>query len=323
MKKTSKTTKTSGKTRIVFFGNERIATGVTTLAPTFQALVDNGYEVAAVVSNYEKGHSRNARHLEIEKVASEHGVPVLLPTRPADILNQLRSFGAEAAILVAYGKIVPQSVIDIFPKGIINIHPSLLPLHRGPTPLESVMLAGDKKTGVSLMRLVKAMDAGPVYAQSEILLSGNERKQELADTLLDIGSSMVIELLPGILEGTVVPLPQDDSRATYDRLLSKDDGVINWSKTAEQIEREVRVFEGWPKSRTEIAGKDVIITEAHAAPLNHPGYKPGEVNTTTEPGMLKITCGEGCLVIDKLKPAGKNEMTTSSFLAGYGHLLEK
>ncbi len=312
----------SSKPRIIFFGNERIATGVTTTAPTLQALIDAGYQVVAVVSNFELGQSRKARSLEIQEVADRHNIPVLLPDKPSDIIDELKAYGATIGILVAYGKIVPQSIIDIFPKGIVNIHPSLLPLHRGPTPLESVILDGSAKTGVSIMSLVKAVDAGPVYAQSEVPLEGTETKQTLADQLLEVGKSMLLEVLPGIISGNIVALPQDNSRATYDQLIKKTDGEIDWHKDAEQLTREVRAFANWPKSHTTLCGKEVIIIAAHREP-DEPETKPGDTSMITELGILMVATGDGALCIEKLQPAGKKEMTAAEFLRGYGHLLKK
>lgn len=304
------------KISLVFFGNERLATGVGTATPTLQTLIDADYDVVAVVSNYEKGTSRNARELEIKKIAERHNIPVLLPDNPSDIADQLRGFSAEIAVLVAYGRIVPQNIIDIFPKGIINIHPSLLPLHRGPTPIESVVLDGSKTTGVSVMQLVKAMDAGPVYGQSVIDLSGTETKQQLADHLLDIGSKMVLELLPGILDGSVIAKPQDDNDVTFDKSIAKSDGIIDWNKPAVQLEREVRAYAGWPKSRTSLSGIDCVITKARAQELSgEPGKLFIDVKT------LGVYCGQGALIIERLKPAGKNEMDIEGFLAGYRNKL--
>jgi methionyl-tRNA formyltransferase len=291
--------------RVVFFGNERIATGVSTTIPTLQALIAAGYEVAAVVSNYEAGTSRSARQLEVQSIANAHNIPMLLPDKPTDILEELRDFGAEIAVLVAYGRIVPQSIIDLFPRGIVNLHPSLLPLHRGPTPIESVILHGETKTGVSIMCLEAAMDAGPIYGQSEIALRGDETKQELADTLLNVGSKMLIELLPGILDGYIIAKPQNNEAATYDKLIKKEDGRIDLTKPARVLEREIRAFAEWPKSYTTIAGTDVIITKAHIA----------EAANENE---LAIKTGKDYLIIDTLKPAGKNEMTAAEFLRGYG-----
>lgn len=304
---------------IVFFGNERLATGVRTNAPTLQALAEAGYNIAAVVSNYEAGQSRNARQLEIWEVAERYSIPVLLPTKLTDITERLRSFNATVGVLVAYGKIVPQTIIDIFPKGIVNIHPSLLPLHRGPTPIESVILKGEEQTGVSIMKLVKEMDTGPVYAVQEVPLQGKESKQELSEKLLGLGKDLLISSLPGVIDGTLIPQPQDDSKATYDTLLSKEDGIIDWTKSATQLEREIRAFAEWPKSRTELAGKETIITRAHVGEYSEltPQAKP----FITPDGLVGLLTGEGLLVIDHLKPAGKKEMSAKEFIAGYGRLL--
>ncbi len=302
--------------RLVFFGNERLATGVTTTNHTLNALIAAGHDIAAVVSNYEAGTSRSVRELEIKAVAEEHGIPLLLPAKPAEIVDELRNLGAEAAVLVAYGRIVPQTIIDIFPRGIINIHPSLLPLHRGSTPIESVILSGDKKTGVSIMCLEAAMDAGPVYGQSELELKGTETKQELADKLSQIGSTMVIELLPGILDGNIIAKPQDNNAATYDKLIKKEDGRIDWNKPAAQLEREIRAYVDWPKTFTTIAESEVIITKARVSESSD-ARAQGSV-FKTEANELAVQTSDGALIIDNLKPAGKNEMTAQEFLAGYG-----
>ncbi len=300
------------KPSIVFFGNERLATGVTTNTPTLRALIAAGYEIKAVVANFVVGTSRSARQLEIQTLAAEHNIPVLLPSKTIDIINELREFNAEVAVLAAYGKIVPQDIIDVFPGGIINIHPSLLPLHRGSTPIESVILSGEAKTGVSIMKLVKAMDAGPVFGQSEVLLKGNESKQYLADELAEIGSAMLVELLPGIIRGEIVAAPQDDSSATYDTLISKDDCIIDYSKPALQIEKEIRAYAGWPKSSTKLAGIDVIITSAS---VTDDSGDPGTYSINGKD--LIIYCAVGALNILELKPIGKNSMSAESFIAGY------
>jgi methionyl-tRNA formyltransferase len=297
---------------IVLFGNERIATGVTTTAPTLQKLQDQGHTIKMVVANNQQQASRKQRQLEIAVVAEAHNIPVVSPSRLRDISDTLKECKADIGVLVAYGKMVPQEIIDIFPMGIVNIHPSLLPLHRGSIPLESVILAGEEQTGVSLMGLVKKMDAGPVYAQEVIDLKGRETKQELADLLLDIGSDLLVENLPRIIDGTLIPYEQDDSKATYDMLITKQDGRIDWSKPAIDIEREVRAYAEWPKSYTQWGILEAVVTEAHVS--DHAGPS----GTSFVDGRLPaVYCGTGSLVIDRIKPAGKQEMTGEAFLAGY------
>ncbi len=309
------------KPGVVFFGNERLATGVSTTAPTLRGLIGAGYDVKAVISSFTPGTSRSARRLEVQEIADAHNIPVLLPGKLSDIKEQLVAFEAEIGILVAFGQMVPESIINLFPRGIVNIHPSLLPLHRGPTPIESAILEGADKTGVSIMQLVKAMDTGPVYGYAELPLSGSETKQELADTLLEIGKTTLLELLPGILDGSIAGQPQDDLLATYDHLLSKDDGIIDWNKPARQLEREVRAYHGWPKSRTTLGGKEVIVTKAHVAPDDIPAGSPGAIDTSRKTTLLVAT-SDGWLGIDMLKPAGKGEMTAADFLRGYGDTLQ-
>jgi methionyl-tRNA formyltransferase len=298
---------------ILFFGNERLATGVNTNTPVLHALMDNGYNVAAiVVAQDETGASRKNRTLEISELAKEQKIPLLSFSSLKEARQELLNYKAEAAVLVAYGKLIPSSIIELFPRGIINIHPSLLPKHRGPTPLESTILAGDPETGVSLMQLSLKMDAGAVFAQRSVSLQGNETKQMLADMLSDIGKEMLIEYLPAILEGTIKSHPQDDSMASYDQLISKDAGTIKWDQPVELLDRQVRAYALWPRSRTKIGSVDVVITSSHVA---QGSGEPGCVRRDGK--QLGIHASDGVLIIDSLIPSGKREMSSQAFLAGY------
>lgn len=308
---------TSGmKPRIVFFGNERLATGVSTTCPVLTMLIAEGYDVVAVVANDSGTTSRRSRQLEIELLAKKHGIPFYKPARLADITPMLAALNAPSAILAAYGKIVPQTVIDLFPVGIINIHPSQLPKHRGSTPIESVILEGASETAVSLMQLVSTMDAGPVYAQAPVELNGNESKQQLANMLGEVGATMLRELLPDILTGSAVALPQDDMAATYDQRIDKTSGQIDFAKSAVQLEREVRAYAEWPKSHTTIAAHDVVITASHVADNSLQTVDKKTIFVADK--QLCFQTSDGILVIDTLKPAGKSEMPANAFLAGYG-----
>lgn len=320
MSGTYKTTPNSGdKPRIVFFGNERIATAVSTDCPTLRKLIEAGYEIVAVVINHETHASRKQRVLEIAQLAEKYELPVLSPASPIDTVDQLKAYRADVGVLVAYGRIIPQAIIELFPAGIVNIHPSLLPLHRGSTPIESALLQGEAKTGVSLMRLSSSMDAGDVYAYSEVELTPNDSKQQLADDLLELGGDMLLATLPRIVSNDIVGTPQNESAATYDALIAKQDGLIDLSKPAKQLEREVRAYLGWPGSYTTIAGKDVVITTAHVAEntLENVDNK----STFVANKQLCMQTADGILVIDSLKPAGKPNMPASAFLAGYSRLL--
>jgi methionyl-tRNA formyltransferase len=291
--------------KLVFFGNERLATGVKyTDTPTLKILIKEGYEVVAVVSNFATGRSRNARELEIAKVAKENNIPALLPTHLHDIKDDIKNLKAEFGVLVAYGRIIPADIIESFPLGIINIHPSLLPKYRGPTPIEQAILDGAEVTGTSIMRLAPEMDAGPVYVQSKVSLSGDESKDELASKLLTEGSQLLVENLPSILDGSLPPTAQDNTNATYTKLLKKTDGIINWDNPAEVIERQIRAFAWYPKSRGELLGHSVVITKSRVAK----DKADGDLVMQCHPGWLEIT--------ELTAPSGRS-MSGAEFLRGY------
>lgn len=292
---------------LIFFGNERLSTSFQPHgAPTLQALIDAGYNVVAVVANYERGNSRNARELEIEEVARHHNIPVLLPEKLSDIKDQLVQLNPTVGVLVAYGKMVPQSIIDIFPKGILNIHPSLLPEKRGSTPIETAILDGSTKTGVSIMQLVKAMDAGPIFTQEQVALTGQETKQQLSEELLSLGGKLLLKVLPGVIAGTAEPREQDESKATFTNLIKKSDARLEPSnKSAQQLEREIRAFAGWPKSNLDLFDQTIIVTSARIA-------------DNQNDGALVITCADdSCLEIQSLIGPSGRQMSGADFIRGY------
>lgn len=297
---------TNSSSPLLFFGNERLVSGLkSTNAPVLRALIEHGYPIAAVISHHSDGKSRSNRQLEVAQIATEHNIPVLLPNKPSEIHEEIASFGAEAAILVAYGRIIPQSVIDIFPKGIINIHPSLLPKYRGPTPIESAIANGDSQTGVSIMQLTAGMDEGPVYAQATVPLSGTETKFELYETLVTTSVELLIKTLPSILNDTLTPTPQNNAEATYCQLLSKADGQLDpVAHTAAEVERRIRAHLGFPKTKYTVLGHDIIITKAHIA--------------TEQKTPLDILCRDGAFVsIDELIGPSGRVMSGDAFLRGY------
>ncbi len=298
MKNTSET--------IVFFGNERLVSGLKkTDAPVLSGLLERGYNVKAIISHHSDSKSRNNRDLEVAAIGQRHNIPVFLPHRPTDIFEELKSMNAAIAILVAYGRIIPQRVIDLFPKGIINIHPSLLPKYRGPTPIESALLAGDKETGVSIMQLTAGMDSGPVYSQAKLSLSGTETKFDIYNSLSHLGADLLFTLFPSIMDGTLAPIPQDESQATYCQLLDKSDAWINPSFiSATAAERQIRAYLGFPKSKITIDGNDIIVTKAHVS--------------TTQKTPLDLLCQDGAyLSIDELIAPSGRQMTGQGFINGY------
>jgi methionyl-tRNA formyltransferase len=289
---------------LVFFGNERLATSVTTDAPTLRALVAAGYKVEAVVTNHAEAVSRNKRTLEIVDVAHAYHIPVLLPDKLDAIRGKLDKIGAEGAVLVAFGKIIPQDIIDIFSAGIINIHPSLLPKLRGSTPIETAILNGLEETGISLMKLTAEMDAGPVYIQKKIILKGDETKPQLATRMLNEGCKLLIDNLDKILSGDLKPKTQDETESTYTRLLTKQDGHIDFTEPAEVIERKIRAFLGFPKARAVVFGHEVVITKAR-------------LSASESDGNLVIKCDPGYLeILELVAPSGRT-VSGADFKRGY------
>ena len=208
-------------------------------------------------------------------------------------------------MLVSYGKIIPQSIINLFTPGIINVHPSLLPKYRGPSPIESAIVNRDKTTGVTLMQLTKNMDAGPIYYQTPHSLDQSETRPELYKTLGQLGAATLAAKLPDILSGALQPAPQDDANATYCQLLSRSDTDLDLTAlTANQAEARIRAHLGFPRSRAAIGSYKLIITKAHTV-----------INAKTP---LDLPCANGTfLSIDELiAPSGKT-MPAGAFLRGY------
>ncbi len=292
--------------RVVFFG-----TGSFSLT-SLKSLIDCNYLPVAVVTKPDQlvGRGQKLTPPPVKDLANQYDIKVLQPENPGQIVAKLRALKPTLGVVVAYGKMIPLEALKLFPKGIVNIHGSLLPKYRGASTIEGAILNGDKEAGVTLMQINSQMDQGPIYAQAKLKLTGRETKPELYEQLSRLGAQLLVDKLPAIASGTLRPKPQDDSQATYVKLIQKNDGRVDWRKPADQIEREIRAYYGWPGSTARrLAGKEVIITAAHVADT-----KPDK--------ELAVKCGDGrFLVIDKLKPAGKIEMTGREFLAGYGAIV--
>ncbi len=298
---------------IIFFGTESYSCLV------LQQLVEAGLEITAVVTkpDIKSGRGQKTSPPKVKEIADSAGIAVWQPNSLDDIRDKITESKCDWAVLVAYGRIIPQRILDLFSGGIINIHPSLLPTWRGPSPVESCILAGDTKTGVSIMKLTAKMDAGPIYLQKEIELNGNESKVELYNQLFTLGGQLLIDSFEKIFSGNLQPKVQDENKATYSKLIRKEDGRLDFlNKTADELDREIRAYQGWPGSYTKLGRLDVIITSATLVPTN---YRPGYVDVIAEKDtrVILIYCKEGCLDIDKLLPVGKTEMRTWDFIAGY------
>ncbi|HSX15454.1 MAG TPA: methionyl-tRNA formyltransferase [Candidatus Saccharimonadales bacterium] len=299
---------------IVFFGTGPVA------ARSLRLLTQH-FRIEAVVTKPRAEHHRGS--VPVLELAEQLELPVVLAANKKEVSERVAKakFKSRVAVLIDFGIIVEQSVIDSFPMGIINSHFSLLPQWRGADPITFALLSGQEKTGVSLMLLVAAMDEGPLIAVGEIELTPEIDAAELTSHLIGLSDKLLTDMLPKYMVGDVVGAPQEkvagtvgySARVSYSRKLTKEDGILDWNKSAEQLAREVRAFSEWPKSRCVLGGHAVIITAARAEAGEG---KPGELWRGGQ--NLGVYCAKGILMIDHLKPAGKSEMSIAAFLNGYG-----
>lgn len=287
--------------KIIFFGTEDFSLTALT------GLIEAGYTIAAVVTkpDSKKGRGQQLIAPAVKVLATRHNIPVWQPENLSDIANDIQALGQVTGVLVSYGKIVPQAIINLFTPGIINVHPSLLPKYRGPSPIESAIKNGDDVTGVSIMQLAARMDAGPVYTAKEHPLQGTETRPELYHALADIGTNLLLESLPAIIDGSLQPTPQNEEIASYCQLLEKRSANLDLtSMSASEAERTVRAHIGFPKSKLTIADHTIIITKAHAS--DH------------QKTPLDILCQDGAyLSVDELIAPSGRQMSSEAFLRGY------
>lgn len=286
---------------IIFFGTEDFSATVLT------HLIEGGYRIAAVVTkpDTKRGRGHQLAMPLVKEIALKHNIEVWQPVKVAEINERIAALGDIAGVLVSYGKIIPKSTIALFTPGIINVHPSLLPKYRGPSPIESAIANGDSKTGVSIMQLSPEMDAGPVYAVREYQLTGTETRPELYADLANFGANLLIQELNDILNGDLQPVPQDESQATYCKLLSKADADLDVSSlSAQKAEQLIRAHLGFPKSKLTINGHVIIVTKAHI------------IDQQKTP--LDILCADGAyLSVDELIAPSGRSMDQAAFLRGY------
>jgi methionyl-tRNA formyltransferase len=286
---------------LVFFGTESFS------VPSLEALIADGWPILAVVTKPDRpaGRGRKMNSPAVKSIAQAHDIKVLQPESVEEINDELDSMAPDLGVLVAYGKIIPAKTIDIFPAGIINVHPSLLPRYRGPSPIEASILSGDKETGVSLMKLVPQMDAGPVYRQIRLPLNGSEDKPSLYAKLATVGAEMLNDSLEAIASETLQAEEQDDSAADYTKLLSKEDGLIDWTKPTDVIERQIRAYQGYPKARAKIFDKyEVNVIK-------------GRIAKSEDDGGLVVKTGDGFFEIQQLLGPSGRMMNGEEFSRGY------
>ena len=290
---------------IVFFGSGPVA------AESLALLVKD-FEIEAVVTKPQPAHHKRA--FPVVKLAHELGLHVLTTADKRELANLFidKPPISQLGVVIDYGIIIGQEIIDCFPLGLVNSHFSLLPRWRGADPISFAILEGDVKTGVSLMMIVEKLDEGPLLAQKELPIAPNTATPGLTRQLIDLSYQMLVETLPRYAAGVLKPYPQPGDKPTYSRKLTKEDGQIDWHRPAVMLERQVRAFADWPKSHSRLGSTEVIITQSTVAAE---ALKPGEISVKNK--QLLVGTSEGSLEILSLKPAGKPEMSAEAFLAGY------
>ncbi len=300
--------------RLIFLGSPAFA------VPPLEALVAAGHTVAAVITQPDRpaGRDRRLTPPPVKLAAQRLGLPVLQPSTLRDpaVVAQLADLRPEVGIVAAYGEILRKQVLAIPPLGYLNVHPSLLPRHRGPTPVAGAILAGDHETGVSIMLLDQGMDSGPVLARSVVPLPPDARAGPLTDALFRLGARLLVESLAAYAAGTLTPQPQDHSRATVTRLLKKEDGQIDWSLPAVQIERMTRAYDPWPGAYTHWRGQPLRILSAAVRPDPAQEAAPGTLLGRGSQGGPLVATGQGALELLELQPAGKRPMPGADWLNG-------
>jgi len=298
--------------RVLFWGTPEFA------APPLRALIGEGFEVVGVVTQPDKpqGRSRTITAPPVKQIAAEEEIPVLQPknARDPELVEKLEALKPDISIVVAYGHILPQRIIDLPPKGTLNIHASLLPALRGAGPIQAAIRQGLSETGVSVMRVVPALDAGPVLLQASMPIFDDEAFGELQNRLSELGALTLIEALTLVNLGKAKEAIQDESRATYAPKVTRESSRINWRDSAVEISRLIRASDPKPGAFTRTPKGDVKLFE----PKVMDGIKgdPGEVLKVT--GELVIACGLDALRINEVQPSGKTRMSAHDWARGRG-----
>jgi methionyl-tRNA formyltransferase len=303
----------SGALRIVFFGTPDFA------VPTLDALIASHHSVVGVVTQPDRPRGRGQRVSEspVKIRAAAAGVPILQPERLKDpaFLEQLSALRADLGVVAAYGKILTDAVLAAPPLGLLNVHASLLPRYRGAAPVHRAVIAGDDETGITIMRVVKALDAGPMLAAARRRIDRDETSDAVERDLAVIGARLLAATVDELVAGRAHETPQDDAAATYAPRLTKEDGVVDWTWSADDLHNLIRGLHPWPHAFTFIADRRLIL------------HRSNVVDTRTErsPGtileahgdQLSVATGSGVLGLREIQAEGRRPMSPRDFLAGH------
>ncbi len=297
--------------KVVFMGTPDIA------ATCLKKILSDGFEVVGVYTQPDRPKGRGMKMVAspVKEVALAQGIPVFQPEnfRADETVEELKALAPDVVAVVAYGRILPQRVLDIAPKGFINIHASILPRYRGSAPYQWAVLDGCKETGVTAMYLIREMDAGDIIDVSKTPIGENETAGELLDRLAVLGAELLSKTLGRLAVGVVERTVQDESLVCYAPMLDKSICPIDWTKTAQQVHDHVRGLHPWPVATMELQGKAFKV---HATCIAQGSGKPGEILGLTKTG-LKIACGEGAVEITSLQAEGGKRMAAPDYFRGH------
>ena len=278
---------------------------------------DRRFAVVAVVTQPDEPRGRGMRLTpsEVAAVAARHHLPTLKPrkVRTTEFVAELKSFALDLLVVAAYGRILPDDVLAAPRLMPINVHASLLPRHRGAAPIEGAILAGDRETGATIMRITSQMDAGPMLLKRSIAIAPDETQGSLKTKLAEVGAAALLDALDAIARGAAVESPQDESQATHTHPIKKQDAVIDWSLDATRIERMIRAFDPWPIARTMIDGSPLLIWRSATLPAAG-NAAPGAVLAADK--KLEVACGGGAIRLVEVQVPGRKRMAVEEFLRG-------
>ncbi len=300
--------------KIVFMGTPDFAAGA------LRALIQAKYEITAVVTQPDKakGRSKEPVPSPVKVCAREYGIPVLQPGRikAPEAVEELKGYEADVYIVAAYGQILSREILDMPPLGSLNIHASLLPRYRGASPIQHAIIGGEEKTGITIMQMDAGIDTGDMLYRKETAIGPEDDYETLHDRLTVLGGEAVVEALRLLEQGKLRPEKQDDSRSCYAPLIKKGDGEIDFSRTAEEIDRLIRGMTPWPSAYTGYRGKQLKIWKAVPDPEQDvTGHEPGEV-LRVDRDSVTVAAGRGALRLLELQLEGKKRMSTHDFLLG-------
>lgn len=299
--------------KTVFMGTPDFA------VPTLEALLNRGHDVVGVFTQPDRraGRGRRLRPSPVKTFAQQRDLPVFQPAslrREKEARDRIAALKPDAIVVAAYGLFLPSAVLETPRYGCLNIHPSLLPRHRGPSPVISTILEGDEASGVTIMLLDEGMDTGPVLTQEKTDIGGDETADALTRRLFDLGAKLLVQTLDRWVGGEITPSEQDEEQATITRLLKREDGRLDWSESADAIERRIRAFTPWPGTFTAWNERTLKVVRGREVP-GCVGGVPGTVSVSAD-GSVSVATGSGALELLEVQLEGRAKAVASDFARG-------